>query len=160
MTSCPTKEFWRLSRRRFLVTGTGLAVGLMFGAPPFPAAAQGTTTSEAGFEDFMRLSTRLTGRDDLLPAQGRIAFDALSARFPGFREGLTQLTGFMDVEVFRLQAALDKAGAEFGWIPREIVSAWYLDVVGALEVRADAESGLMPPAAIEGTTAAIRRNRP
>jgi hypothetical protein len=145
-----------ISRRRFLVTGTGLAAGLMFGVPPFPAATQGTTTSEAGFEDFMRLSARLTGRDDLLPAQGRIAFDALSARFPGFREGLAQLTGFMDIEVSRLQAALDEAGAEFGWIPREIVSAWYLGVVGALEVRADAEAGLVPPAAIEGTTAAIR----
>ena len=159
MTRCPIEESWRLSRRRFLVTGTGLAAGLMFGAPPFPAAAQGTTTSQAGFAGFMRLSARLTGRDDLRTSQGRIAFDALSVRFPGFHEGLARLTGFMDdrgVEVSRLQAALDEAGAEFGWIPREIVSVWYLGVVGALEVRADAEAGLTPPAATEGTTAAMQ----
>ena len=36
-------------------------------------------------------------------------------------------------------------------MPRQIVSAWYLGVVGAIEQPADAEAGLMPPSAVEGT---------
>jgi hypothetical protein len=138
------------------LTGTGLAAGLMFGALPLPALAQGATASGVGFDEFMRLSTQLTDRDDLRPAQGRVAFETLSARFPNFSERLAQLTGFMeaqDVEVSGLQAALDEAGAEFAWIPRQIVSAWYLGVVGAVEQPADAEAGLMPPSAVEGTEA-------
>lgn len=159
MTRCPPKKSRHLSRRGALLAGTGLAAGLMLGAMPFPALGQGTAASAAGFENFMRLSARLIGRDGLLPAQGRVAFEALSARFPGFGEDLARLIGFMeehDVEVSRLQAALDEAGAAFGWIPRQIVSAWYLGVVGAVETQADAEAGLTPPEATEGTTEAMQ----
>ncbi len=157
MTSWPPKELWHFSRRSFLLASTGLAAGLMFGVLSLSAATQETTASEAGLEEFMRLSARLTGHDDLLPAQGRAAFEALSQRFPGFGDGLDQLAAFMaerdDVELSGLQAALDEAGAEFAWLPRQIVSAWYLGVVGALEQPADAEAGLTPPTAIEGMEA-------
>ncbi|MGE3742039.1 MAG: sugar dehydrogenase complex small subunit [Geminicoccaceae bacterium] len=159
MTRCPPANPRPLSRRGILLTGTGLTVGLTLGTMPLAGAGQAATASTAGFEDFMRLSARLTSRDELLPAQGRVAFDALSTRFPGFRDGMARLIGFMeahDVEVSKAQAALDEAGAEFAWIPRQIVSAWYLGVVGAVETLADAEAGLMPPGATEGTSQAIQ----
>ena len=116
MARHPPDQSRHLSRRSVLLTGTGLTAGFMLGAMPFPAPGQGTTASAAGFEDFMRLSARLTGREQLLAAQGRVAFEALSARFPGFGEGLAQLIRFMeehDGPVTGLQAALDESGAEF-----------------------------------------------
>ncbi|MBV0892298.1 sorbitol dehydrogenase family protein [Paracoccus sp. Z118] len=144
------------SRRSVLFLGTGLGAGLLFGSLPLAAGAQ---EAAGGLEEFMRVSARLTGHDDLPPAQGRVAFEALSARFPGFDAGLTQLAGFMDergTEASGLQTALDEAGAEFAWIPRQIVSAWYLGVVGVIDSPADAEAGLVPPEAVEeGTPAAM-----
>lgn len=140
------------SRRRLLLASTGLGAGLMLGALPLPAVAQ--PSADAGFERFMRVSARLTGRDDLLEVPGRTRFDALSARFPGFDDGLEQLDAFMEEhggEISGLQAALDQAGAAFAWIPRQIVSAWYLGVVGAVEQTEDAVAGLTPPSALEGT---------
>lgn len=50
-----------------------------------------------------------------------------------------------------------RRGAEFAWIPRQIVSAWYLGVVGVIDSPADAEAGLVPPEAVEeGTPAAMQ----
>lgn len=104
----------------------------------------------------MRVSALLTARDDLPEVQGRVAFEALSARFSDFGAGLSQLAAFMDergVEPSGLQTALDEAGVGFAWIPRQIVSAWYLGVVGAIDGSPEPEGGpeLTAPDEVERT---------
>lgn len=142
------------SGRRLFIGGA-----LAFGAAPWLAAitaglwhgdalaADGTTAASdaaapgpvsldsAGVRKaFIRVSKALCGDDPLDAAQATVLLDALQkqdGRFAADCIALDQFIAAQAPDPLQWQAALDAAKVPFAALPRRIVSAWYIGVVGS-----------------------------
>lgn len=96
------------------------------------AAAQPASTPERGA--FLALSAILVGRQGLDQAQAARLFDALTADdagFPTAAHDLLTLINRQVVDPLQLQAQLDQQQSPLAAVPRKIVTAWCLGIVGA-----------------------------
>ncbi len=93
-------------------------------AQPVAAADQGA---------FLALSAILAGRQALDSAQAKRLYDALQADDPGFpaaAQALLALINQRRIDPLQLQQVLDTEKSPLAPLPRAIVSAWYLGIVG------------------------------
>ncbi|HEX6005420.1 MAG TPA: sugar dehydrogenase complex small subunit [Burkholderiales bacterium] len=114
--------------RRMLLAGmlSGYAASLI----PW-ALAQPITDANLGA--FVAVSAILAGRKALNEAQARRLYDALAADDPGFPAAASALLALMDarkIDPLQLQEVLDAEHAALAPLPRRIVTAWYLGIVG------------------------------
>jgi len=94
-------------------------------AAPIPSAEHGAFTA---------LSAILVGRQALDAAQTTRLYDALradDAHFPAAAQALLALINQRHIDPLQLQAVLDSERSPLAPLPRKIVSAWYLGVVGS-----------------------------
>lgn len=92
--------------------------------------------SDAAGDDFMPISKTLTGRAALDPAQSERLYEALSAedrQFPEKVQALLALVEQRRIDPLRLQHVLDTEHRELAPLPRDILTAWYIGVVGQSE---------------------------
>lgn len=85
---------------------------------------------------FLALSAILAGRQSLDQTQARRLYDALSADDAGFAAGVQALLALVNqrsVDPLQLQALLDAEQPALAPLPRKIVSAWYLGIIGSGE---------------------------
>jgi hypothetical protein len=85
---------------------------------------------------FLALSALLAGRQSLDQVQARRLYDALHADDPGFPadvQSLLALVNQRSIDPLHLQQVLDAEQAALAPLPRKIVSAWYLGIVGSGE---------------------------
>lgn len=95
------------------------------------AVAQPVESREQGA--FVALSAILVGRKSLDQALAKRFYDALLAKdknFPGAVGALLELINQQRIDPMDLQARLDSAHPELAPLPRRIVRAWYVGVVG------------------------------
>jgi hypothetical protein len=115
------------SRRRLLSSFVGgYAASLIPWALAQPAA-------DADHAAFLALSAILAGRPSLDLALGTRLHEALAVDDPGFpaaTRALLALIGERQVDPMQLQALLDGEHSPLALLPRRIVSAWYLGIVG------------------------------
>lgn len=127
MTATNPIRMPRFARRTIL---GGLLATSSLAMVPWLAAQP---ASNAPLAPFMTLSALLVGRGDLDPAQGKRLFDALSAEdaaFPTAAGDLLRLIEDRAIDPARLQGTLDEEASPFAALPRKIVTAWCLGVVG------------------------------
>jgi len=96
------------------------------------ALAQPASDAERGA--FTALSAILVGRQALDAAQTARLYDALAAadaRFPSDVQTLLGLVNQRRIDPLQLQNVLDTEHSPLAPLPRKIVSAWYLGVVGS-----------------------------
>jgi hypothetical protein len=82
---------------------------------------------------FVAVSAILAGRQALDEAQAKRLYDALVADDPGFPAAASALLALINqrsIDPLKLQAALDAERSPLAPLPRRIVTAWYLGVVG------------------------------
>ena len=109
-----------------------LAAGVAPAIPPAFAA----TTPEAVPDAFLAVSKILTGRPSLDPAQASRLYAALFADDPQFAGGLEALLALIDerkIDPLQLQHVLDSERSPVAPLPRKIMTAWCVGVVGADE---------------------------
>jgi hypothetical protein len=97
---------------------------------PTAAAQQQTARQHAAF---VALSAILTGRSSLDDAHAARLFDALAANDPNFAAAVTTLLAMIDkrrINPRRLQSLLDAEHSALAPLPRSVMSAWYLGIVG------------------------------
>ncbi|MDB5933253.1 MAG: hypothetical protein JWQ01_597 [Massilia sp.] len=85
---------------------------------------------------FLALSAMLAGRQSLDQAQSGRLYDALSADDAGFAAGVQALLALVNqrgIDPLQLQRWLDAEQPALAPLPRRIVSAWYLGIVGSGE---------------------------
>jgi hypothetical protein len=126
--SAPSKP--EPARRRLL--GAIAAVYAM----PHTRWALAQTGAQADRSAFMQLSTVLTGRDRLDAKLAQRLYDALAAEDRAFGARTTALLAFMKerrLDPARLQPVLDEERRDLASLPRAVVAAWYLGVVGSGE---------------------------
>jgi Membrane bound FAD containing D-sorbitol dehydrogenase len=95
------------------------------------AAAQPAPNGERGA--FVALSAILVGRQALDHAQATRLFNALAADDAGFPAAARNLLNVINqhaIDPLRLQGLLDEQGSPLAALPRKIVTAWCLGVVG------------------------------
>jgi len=95
------------------------------------ALAQPVTDAEQGA--FLALSAILAGRQSLDGAQAKRLYDALKAEDPGFpaaTQALLALVNQRQIDPMQLQKILDDEQSALATLPRIIVTAWYMGVVG------------------------------
>ena len=114
--------------RRMLLTGmlSGYAASLIPWALAQPIA-------DANRGAFLAVSAILAGRKALDEPQARRLYDALAADDPGFPAAASALLALIDarrVDPLQLQQVLDAEHSALAPLPRKIVTAWYLGVVG------------------------------
>jgi hypothetical protein len=83
---------------------------------------------------FLALSAILAGRQSLSRVHARRLYDALSADDAGFAAGVQALLALVNqrgIDPLQLQALLDAEQPALAPLPRKIVSAWYLGIVGS-----------------------------
>lgn len=100
-----------------------------------PWAAQQPAEDDARAA-FAALSALLVGRPSLEQAQARRLFDALSADDPGFpaqARSLLALINQRSIDPMGLQQLLDDEKSALAPLPRKIVTAWFLGIVGTGE---------------------------
>jgi hypothetical protein len=113
----------------------GLLLGLLtaYTAARIPWAwSQPVASVERGA--FTALSALLVGRQALDAAQATRLYDALAAvrpRFPTEVRALLALVNQRRIDPAQLQSVLDAGHPELAPVPRTIVSAWALGVVGS-----------------------------
>lgn len=118
------------SRRRLLV---GLLTAYTASLIPW-ALAQPAPQADRGA--FAALSAILVGRPSLDAAQAARTYDALvadDAHFPADVQALLTLINQRHIDPLQLQATLDSEHAALASLPRRIMSAWALGVVGSGE---------------------------
>ncbi|MCW3474898.1 sorbitol dehydrogenase family protein [Limobrevibacterium gyesilva] len=96
-----------------------------------PALAAPST--DAALAAFLAASKLLTGRPTLESEQASRLFGALTADDPQFPEKVQALASLIDqrkIDPLRLQQVLDAERSELAALPRDIVTAWYVGVVG------------------------------
>jgi fructose 5-dehydrogenase small subunit len=96
-----------------------------------PALAAPTT--DAAHDAFLAASKILTGRSSLDPDQASRLYDALLADDSQFAAGVQSLVTLIDqrkVDPLQLQHVLDSEHSTLAALPRKIVTAWYVGVVG------------------------------
>jgi hypothetical protein len=82
---------------------------------------------------FLAVSAMLTGRAALDSAHATRLFDALAADDPRFGAGMVALLALIDqrnIDAARLQRMLDAEHSALATLPRKVMSAWYLGIVG------------------------------
>lgn len=95
------------------------------------AAAQPAPSPERGA--FLALSAILVGRQALDQALAARLFDALSADDAGFPAAVSSLLTLINqqaIDPMQLQARLDEQTSPLAAVPRQIVTAWCLGIVG------------------------------
>jgi len=83
---------------------------------------------------FIRVSKALCGDIPLDATQATVLLDGLQQQDGGFGDACVALDAFIAAQApdpLQWQAALDAAKAPFAALPRRIVSAWYIGVVGS-----------------------------
>jgi len=83
---------------------------------------------------FMALSALLAGRQSLDATQARRLFAALVADDPGFPAAAKSLLDMIEerkLDPMALQQALDAEKSALAPIPRQVMTAWYLGIVGS-----------------------------
>ncbi len=123
-----------IRRRGLLLAGTALIL-VPFGVSIsiHTATAQ---QADQGRADFGFLSQFLSGHTELDASLGSALFKAFLSADSGFPQKLSQLRGFISqgaIAPENLQTALDEAKHPMAALPRQIVRAWYVGVVGAGE---------------------------
>lgn len=116
------------SRRRLLA---GLLTAYTASLIPW-ALAQPAPHAERGA--FTALSAILVGRQALDAAQATRLYDALAAgnaRFPADVQALLSLIDERHIDPQQLQGVLDGEHSPLAPLPRQIMSAWFLGVVGS-----------------------------
>lgn len=96
------------------------------------ALAQPVASTEQGA--FLALSALLAGRQSLDSAMAQRLYKALSAddpQFPTAAKALLTLINEQKINPLKLQNILDSDYSELAGLPRKIVMAWYVGVVGA-----------------------------
>lgn len=115
------------TRRRVLGSFIGAYVASRV---PWAVAAP---VDDGALAPFRALSVILVGRDGLDPALGKRLHDALvadNAEFDRQAQALLELIERRRIEPLHLQRTLDAEHPEFATLPRAIVMAWYLGIVG------------------------------
>ncbi len=82
---------------------------------------------------FAALSALLAGRSSLDASQAQRLYDALVADDPGFpaaTRALLELINERKVDLLQLQQVLDNERSPLAALPRKIVTAWFLGIVG------------------------------
>jgi hypothetical protein len=82
---------------------------------------------------FVALSALLAGRQALDQVQARRLYDALAADDPGFpaaAQALLALINGRAIDPLQLQQVLDTEQSVLAPLPRKIVTAWFLGIVG------------------------------
>jgi hypothetical protein len=121
----PVSGAYDLARRSLLL---GLAAaGVVLTAPQ--AFADTTPSRDA----FLAVSKLLTGFTSLDPGLAARLYDALNTNDPKFTAGVTALATLIsqqNIDPLSLQATLDGTHSDLAALPRQIVTAWYMGVVG------------------------------
>jgi hypothetical protein len=92
------------------------------------------SVASADIAPFMALSALLAGRQSLDAAQGQRLFAALVADDPGFPAAAKSLLDTIEAQKLdpaTLQQALDAEKSALAPIPRRVMIAWYLGIVGS-----------------------------
>ena len=116
-------------KRRILLGGALAASAAAFIPAAFAAAGDATAAGEA----FLSISKALCGHDSLNPDDAARLCNALIAEDAQFAEGVQALAALMDrrkIDPLKLQQALDDEHSPLAALPRKVVRAWYLGVVG------------------------------
>lgn len=95
------------------------------------ALAQPVASADQGA--FLAVSAILAGRQALDAAQAKRLYDALVADDPGFAAATRALLALINerkIDPLQLQAVLGREKSALAALPRKIVTAWYLGVVG------------------------------
>jgi len=98
------------------------------------ALAQPVADADRGA--FAAVSALLAGRQSLDAVQATRLYDALAtddAGFPAAVRALLALINERKIDPFRLQKVLDAERSPLATLPRKIVSAWFLGIVGSGE---------------------------
>lgn len=125
-----------LSRRRFLLVSAIAGAFSTAGSTGILRLAQAEASGgvpAAGFDAFVRLSQYLTGKPTLDSELAQAIYVALSGDDPGFADQLTRLEDFLKQRPTppeMLQAALDRDQSALATVPKRVMAAWYLGVVG------------------------------
>lgn len=129
-TSAQESTMVNLGRRR--VVGALLTA---YTAARIPwALAQPVTDAQQGA--FLALSALLAGRQSLDSAQAQRLYDALKADDAGFPAGVHALLDLINkqhIDPLELQKTLDAGHPDLASLPRKIILAWYVGVVGTGE---------------------------
>lgn len=113
----------------------GLLVGLLsaYTASLIPwALAQPVASAEQG--SFVAVSSLLAGRQALDNVLATRLYDALKADDPGFpaaTKALLTLINERRVDPLQLQQMLDSEKSPLAALPRKIVTAWFMGIVGS-----------------------------
>jgi hypothetical protein len=114
--------------RRTLLAG--LTAALMTACVPSATAQEDVSAARRSFAE---LSNLLTGRSTLDATHADVLYDALVASRPHFDSEVRALLTLMQnrtIDPKDLQRTLDGERSPLAALPRAIVSAWYLGVVG------------------------------
>jgi hypothetical protein len=119
------------------LTRRTLLVGLLsaYSASLIPwALAQPVANVERGA--FLALSAILAGRQALDAVQAKRLYDALTADDPGFPAAARALLALINerkIDPLQLQKVLDAEHSPLAALPRKIVTAWFMGIVGSGE---------------------------
>ena len=116
-------------KRRILLGGALAASAAALIPAAFAAAGDATAAGAA----FLSISKALCGHDPLNPDDAARLCNALIAEDAQFAEGVQELAALMDrrkMDPLKLQQALDDEHSPLAALPRKVVRAWYLGVVG------------------------------
>lgn len=98
------------------------------------ALAQPVADAERGA--FAAVSAILAGRQSLDDVQATRLYDALAADDPGFPAAVRTLLALINeqkIDPLRLQKVLDAEHPAMAALPRKIVTAWFMGIVGSGE---------------------------
>lgn len=115
--------------RRALLVGFGASYVLSL--IPFALAQE---VPDAAMAPFLALSGLLVGRPSLDPAQAKRLYEALVANDPGFADKSNQLLLLIEqrkIDPMQLQQTLNDENSPLKDLPGQIVTAWYLGIVGS-----------------------------
>ncbi|WP_336799007.1 sorbitol dehydrogenase family protein [Kaistia sp. MMO-174] len=115
--------------RRALLVGFGATYVLSL--LPFALAQE---VPDAAMAPFMALSALLVGRTSLDTGQARRLHDALAANDAGFADRTRQLLQLIEqrkIDPMQLQQTLNDENSPLKDLPGQIVTAWYLGIVGS-----------------------------
>ncbi|WP_322044408.1 sugar dehydrogenase complex small subunit [Paraburkholderia sp. J67] len=131
----PPSPLFAPSRRQFLIGTTLLASLSVAGLGALSAAhAQAAAASaDADFAAFMRLSQYLTGKTALDVEIGRAILAGLRGDDANASAMIAQLNDFVartNTPANTLQSVLDASQPTLAGLPKKVVTAWYLGVVG------------------------------
>lgn len=124
----------RISRRVFLGSAmAALSVPLINKLLLSPACATPVAGLSQAKQDFTQLSLYLTGHDQLDPVLSESYYQTLLQLYPDFTAQVQALQAFITAQQIAaadLQKVLDAQQPALAKLPRSILQAWYLGVVG------------------------------